>query len=194
MESLLAALEARARDDGTGDGVIDPHIAAFIACLGRDMEEGVIELDRCKLNPPAFAAATLRLLGSLQKRFRVKKLSHLARQLSEPVRKSIGQLHSRTFQRQVGARLEYLVGLGDLTRLAGELNIAGIRAQDDRKFRAAQYQFSMLKRECRKLEKPMMPSDPAALQLGYLGSACFSVAVLLATAVYLLLHSFHRWA
>lgn len=190
---LLRALEARARDDTFGGGLMDPHIAAFISCQSRDLEESVKGLDQSKLNATAYATASLRLLGALQKNSRLRALPHLARYLSEPLRKCLPDLHGRTFRRQVTARLEALIEQGDLTRLANDFNVMGIRFQDDRNFRTAQYQFATLKRECRKLERPMSPGDPAARQLGYLGSACFSVVVLLATGIYLMLHSAHRW-
>lgn len=191
---LLSALESRARDDASGGGVLDPHIAAFISCQNKDMDDAIKALDHAKLNPAGYAAASLRLLGGLQKKLHARGLPHLARLLSEPMRKSISDLHSRTFQRQVGARLDHLVEKGDLTRLANEMNVMAVKFQDERNFRVAQSQFERLKRECRKLERPMMPYDPAARQLGYLGSACFSVAVLLLTGIYVLLHSLHRWA
>ena len=193
-ERLLEAIESRARDDHSGGGWMDEDIAAFISCQSRELEEAVKLLDQVKLKPTAYAAASLRLLGALQKRVRLRSLPKLARLLSEPIRKVLGDLHGRTFKRQAYARLDALVEQGDLTRLAKEFNVAGLQYQDDQNFRAAQYQFSMLNRECRRLERASAPSDPAARQLGYLGSACFSVAVLFITAIYLLVHSFARWA
>jgi hypothetical protein len=191
-ERLLEALEARARDDNSGGGIMDQHIAAFVAQTGPTMEEAVRGVEKAKLKPEAYLYACLHLFGTLQKRARGVKLPYIAKLLMEPVKKSVNELHSRSFQQNVKARLERLIEAGDLLHIIKEFNLTHIRNHDNRGFRAAQNQFAALKHECRRLEKQLTPDDPGARQLGYLGSACFSLAVLLATSVYVLDHVFFK--
>lgn len=187
LTRLMKALEERARKGGLSGRIVDPHIAAFIAHHRADTETLIKNIEAGQAYPERFAVAALTLFGRIQHGYHAVELPGLAGLLSDPIKRSIGELHSRSYRSHLLARIEKLVAQGDLGKIAEEINVQRLRQLDDRNFRAAQHQILLIERERRRLESPISPQDPEARRMGAAASVFFSISILAATAVYLMI-------
>ncbi len=183
MQQFMRALERMANTSSTSKVLLDPHIAAFCATHGGDLERDFNNLAAAQNDSSRLGSLTADFLGRMQRSLKLEALPNLTNSVIEGLGPLVKNLKNKKRREKVGQLLEKVKKGGDISKLTTAVNLSKMQAQDSREFSQAKARIFKMERERQRLMKKILPTNIAARTHGYKGSAMFAVLTFCSIAV-----------
>ncbi len=189
---LLRALDGYIQKGQRPQELLDRHSAAFLGSRHNSRsDENLLKL----LNPSQELGerriGLLKLLATLQARFKLGPLTHLTGWLAELVRPSLDNLHSQTIKEDIAKSLLRVAKHGDLNELLALLDSGSLQLRDQRLFKSARQEYQNLQKQINEIDQWVAQKDALGHAVGrQVASVTAVVLALLATVVIMLAQKF----
>jgi eukaryotic-like serine/threonine-protein kinase len=157
-EELLNAFEALATSGNRPVGFIDRHIAAFLSVRERAVIDPYIP-DLNAEEQHRKVIGTLRVLATIQSRFKMSSMPGITAWLFEFIKPLIERFHDRETRIKYTEHLYNLKDKGDITKMSALFDNPDLFASDLRNFKVAMKNFTALREESKALDHDLK-NDP----------------------------------
>ena len=185
---LLRALDGFIHKGQRPQELLDRHSAAFLGSrLNSRSDENLLKL----LNPNQDVGERrinmLKLLATLQARFKLGPLMHLTGWLAELVRPSLDILHSQSIKEDIAKALLRVAKHGDLNELLLLLDSGSLRMRDQRLFNSARSEYQNLQKQINEIDQWLTQNDILGHAIGRQVASVTAVVVALLAVVAIML-------
>lgn len=179
VSKMLVALEAAAARGDVGEGIIDRHVAAFVAAHERQL--GRECFDFLSGSPRQRVLGALGILAHLQATYGPTTVPALGKLMSAQTATLVDMFHSRQRRTRIRGEIAKLAEKGSLGELFWLLNGSSEPVRDAQDFAVAQREYAGVERALTLLRRSEASRPARAIDLG--GSAGVVTATFLAAAI-----------
>lgn len=180
LADLLPILEETVKRTGEISGLVDRHLAAFIAARSRQgMDTMLGTVAAGSPSSPSAKLGMLQVLGAVQDNHGPDYLPHLANWITQELKKLANEYRSRSLNERSVEKLRKVTASGNLTRIYEHLANTKLKQQDMRGFAQARRRYADADRQIARLESQEF--EKSALHLGWRVASTLSWMVAVAT-------------
>lgn len=185
LHELLVALDDIVKNKGRLTGLIDRHLAAFIAArMRKNLDQRLADIASATGDSPTAKLGMVRLLGTVQEINGPGKLVHLTQWIADDLRHLVAGFHGRTFRDKVVHQLDRVAASGSLARLYEILGSQKLKRQDENGYAMAMRKYAQAREQIDRLLSQKYQDD--ATKLGFsiaMGAGNLAIAAVVVALV-----------